>query len=109
MALIATAGALLAVRSMETGTGAWRLYCVLALGVLLRADGFVLYAAFLGFLIVADPSNRKAHIAIGLTGLVATMICADSVARSLLWLATAEHVLPQDDGISDPGSNHLRF
>jgi len=74
MALVSAAGSLLAFRILDTGRGFGPLYSLLAIALLLRADGFILYLAFLGFLVVADKPNRSRHFAYGLAVLVATMI-----------------------------------
>jgi len=74
MALIAIGSVLIAVDVIEKGKSPVWLYLLLSLGLLLRADGFVLYAAILGYMVVADSPNRVKHVAIGLSTLVVVMV-----------------------------------
>lgn len=70
MALVITAAAILAAKILGGRPFVAHLYGVLAIGVLLRADGFVPYIAFLAAMLVMDRPDRLRHLAIGLGGLV---------------------------------------
>jgi hypothetical protein len=65
LVLLVTVCASLAIAMTETGTFRPALYVLLGFGTLLRPDMVVPFAAFLSFLLIADPANRRNHLAWG--------------------------------------------
>jgi len=59
-----------AIRSLDTGEFPRRLYVLLAVGVLVRLDMAVAFAAFLLFFLVVDPVRRRLHVGWGVPLLV---------------------------------------
>ena len=72
LVLLMTVCACLAIQGMDTGRFHPRLYVLLGIGTLLRPDMVVPFAAFLSFLIVADPVHRRSHLTWGVLVLAAT-------------------------------------
>jgi hypothetical protein len=71
--VLTSASAWLAIRGLDTGRFQAWVYVLLGLGTLVRPDAVVLLVAFLSFLIVADPVNRRQHVKWGSVVLLATL------------------------------------
>jgi arabinofuranosyltransferase len=81
LVLLTTICVWLAIQNMETGTFQRRLYLLLGIGTLIRPDMVVPLAAFLSFMLVAEPIHRRRHLACGLLA-VAVPVAGQTLLRA---------------------------
>jgi hypothetical protein len=78
LALLISVCCLQAIRSFETGAFSRGLYALLAIGVLVRLDMAVAFAAFLSLFLIVDPAHRRLHVKWGLA-LLAIAVGAETL------------------------------